>query len=181
MFSHIPVQIPASLLPQACASTPGTDNRADGALGSALDVRVLGDLALVVADLGLGDGALGVVALALGGGVVGGQDGGGGPDDGADLVVELLGLGLLDGRLEGGAPLGVGGRGGVVLGVRGQRHRGVLGQVRVVVRLCADDGAGLAWHVEVDVGVRGGQDRVGRSDDGADLGHGGCWVCLVGV
>ncbi|KAL2276044.1 hypothetical protein FJTKL_01437 [Diaporthe vaccinii] len=161
--------------PQA-ALTPGTNNRADRALGSALDVRVLHDLALVVADLGLGDGALGVVALALGGGVVGRQDGGGGPDDGADLVVELLCLRLLDGGLERRALLGVGG--GRRGGVGGEGHGGVLGQVVVVVRLGADDGAGLAWHVEVDVWVRGGQDRVGCSDDGADLRHGGCCVCL---
>lgn len=139
---------------------------------------MLHDLALVVADLGLGDGALGVVTLALGGGVVRGQDGGGGADDGADLVVELLCLGLLDGGLEGGALLGVGGRGGVVLGVGGEGHGGVLGEVGVVVCLCADDGAGLAWHVEVDVWVGWRQDRVGCSDDGADLRHGGCCVCV---
>lgn len=171
---HIPVQIQA--FPRA-ALTPGANNRADGTLSSALHVRVLHDLALVVANLGLGDGALGVVALALGGGVVGRQDGGRGADDGADLVVELLCLGLLDGGLEGGALLGVGGRGGV----GGEGHGGVLGQVVVVVRLCADDGAGLAWHVEVDVWVRGGKDRVGCSDDGADLRHGGCCVCRKGA
>lgn len=141
---------------------------------------MLHDLALVVANLSLGDGALGVVALALGGRVVGRQDGGGRADDGAHLVVELLCLGLLDGGLQGGALLGVGGRGGVVLGVGGEGHGGVLGQVVVVVRLCADDGAGLAWHVEVDVWVRGGQDRVGCSDDGADLRHGG-WCGYVEV
>lgn len=142
---------------------------------------MLHNLALVVANLGLGDGALGIVALALGGGVIRGQDGGGGADDGADLVVELLRLGLLDGGLEGGALLGVGGRGGVVLGIGGQGHGGVLGQVVVVVRLCADDGAGLAWHVEVDVWVGRGEDRVGCSDDGADLRHGGGYVCIVRV
>lgn len=114
---------------------------------------MLHDLALVVTNLSLSDRALSIVALALGGGVVRGQDGGGGPDDGADLVVELLRLGLLDGGLEGGALLGIGGRGGVVLGVGGEGHGGVLGQVVVVVRLRADDWAGLAWHVEVDVWV----------------------------
>lgn len=159
-------------------STPSTNNRADSALSSRFHIRVLHDLALVVANLGLGDGALRIVALALGGGVVRGQDGGSGPDDGADLVVELLCLGLLDGVLQGGALLGVGGRGGVVLGIGGEGHGGVLRQVGVVVCLCADDGAGLAWYVEVDVWVGWGEDRVGCSDDWADLRHGGCsgWI-----
>lgn len=40
----------------------------------------------------------------------------------------------------------------------------------MVLRLCTDDGAGLAWLREVDVRVRRGEDRVGRADDGADSG-----------
>lgn len=161
-------------------STASTNNRADSALSSRLHIRVLHNLALVMSNLGLGDGALRIVALALGGRMVWRQDGGGGPDDGADLVVELLCLGLLDGVLQGGALLGVGGRGSVVLGVGGERDGGVLRQVGVVVCLRADDGAGLAWHVEVDVWVGRGENRVGCSDDGADLRHCGCsGICWV--
>ena len=67
------------------------------------------DLVLVVADLSLGDGAGVGVVVAGSRGVVGGQDGGDGPDDGADLVIHLAALGLTDDGLEGGAGLGVGG------------------------------------------------------------------------
>lgn len=50
----------------------------------------------------------------------------------------------------------------------------MLGQVVVVVCLRAYDGAGLARDVEVDVRVGWGENRVGCSDDRADLRHGGC-------
>ena len=107
----------------------GAGDGADG-VGIVLDLGVADDLVLVVADPSLRNGAgVGVVA-ALGRGVVGGQDGGDGPDDGTDLVVHLAALGLADDGLEGGAGLGVGGadgagaRGG---GGGGARHRRVLG------------------------------------------------------
>lgn len=73
-------------------------------------------LALVMPNLRLGDGADGVVGLAFSGRVVGRQDGGDGANDGADLVIHLLGLGLVDNRLQGRAFLSVGG-GGAGLGI----------------------------------------------------------------
>lgn len=123
-----------------------THHGADSSLASARHFRVGGDLALVVADLGLGDGADGVIGFAFGGGVVGRQDGGDGADDRADLAVHLLGLRLVDERLQDGAPLGVGRGGGVGLGVRGHGDRGMLGEIGVVVRL---------WSLGVSLGASG--------------------------
>lgn len=126
------------------------------------------ELPLVVADPGLGDGALGVVALAFGGWVVGREDGGGGADDGADLVIHRLGLGLVD-QLVGhkGAGAGI-----ARLAALGDDDLGVLVEVVVVLCLGADLGADLAGLGEVDVGVRGGEGGVGRADDGAVAGGG---------
>lgn len=138
----------------------------------------------MVADPGLGDGALGVVALAFGGRVVGREDGGGGADDGADLVVHGLGLWFVD-QLVGhkGAGAGIAG-----LAALGDDDLGVLVEVVVVLRLGADLGADLAGLGEVDVGVRGGERGVGRADDGAVAGGGhdgrsgsSGVACFVGV
>lgn len=73
-------------------------------------------LALVVSNLRLGDRADSVVGLAFSGRVVGWQDGGDGANDGANLVIHLLGLGLIDDELQGRALLRVGG-GGAGLGI----------------------------------------------------------------
>lgn len=130
---------------------------------------MLGDLALVVSNLRLRDGADRIIGGALGGRVVGGQNGGYGPDDGADLVVHLLRFGLVDDVLEGGALLGIGG-----LRAVGNGHGRVLGEVLVVLCLRADDGADLTWLGEVDVGVGWGKNGIGGSNNGADswLRHG---------
>lgn len=81
----------------------------------------------MVSNLRLGNRADGIVGLAVGGGVVGGQDGGDGSDDGADFAVHFFGFRLVDNGLESRALLRVGRGGAVVLGVCGDRNRGVLG------------------------------------------------------
>jgi hypothetical protein len=130
----------------------------------------------VVADLGLGDGTLGVVTFTVRGRVVGWEDGRGGADDGADLVVHGLGLWLVD-QLVGhkGAGAGIG-----RLAALGDDDVGVLVEVVVVLRLGADLGADLAGLGEVDVGVRWGQRRVGGAYDGAVAGNGGHCVTVSG-
>jgi len=136
------------------------------------------NLPLVMADLGLGHGALGIVRFAVGAGVVRRQDGSGRPDDGADLVIHLLALGLLHHLLQRRAGRGVG-RGFVL----GDGHVGMLVEVVMVVCRCADDGAFLARLGQVDFRVRRRECRIGRADDGADLGLGGCHVdsiCRIG-
>lgn len=64
-----------------------------------------------MSNLRLGDRADGVIGLAFSGRVVGWQDGGDGANDGTDLVIHLLGLGLVDDGLQGRALLRVGGGG----------------------------------------------------------------------
>ena len=61
-----------------------------------LDIRVHDDNILVVSNLGQGFGAHGLVVLVVGCRVTGRQDGGSSADDGADGIVHLLALGLLD-------------------------------------------------------------------------------------
>lgn len=53
------------------------------------------DLPLVMSNLGLRDGALDIVAFVGGARVIGGEDGGGGADDGADVIVHGFRLGLV--------------------------------------------------------------------------------------
>lgn len=84
-------------------SSRGAHNRAHGTSPSTCNIGMLHNLPLVMSNLRLGDGADRIVGLALGGGVVGRQDGRDGPNDGADLVVQLLGLGLVNHGLEGRA------------------------------------------------------------------------------
>lgn len=76
---------------------------AHGAFLSALDAGVCDDLVLVVADCCLCDRADVLRARLQHVGVVGGKNGGSGANNGAEGIIELLGLGLLDSRLEGWA------------------------------------------------------------------------------
>lgn len=117
----------------------------------------------MVSDLRLCNGAHGIVALAFGAWVVRWQDSRGGTDNGADVIVHLPGLGLVDHlacqhrarrRIASGVALGDG-------------HVRVLVQVVVVVGRGAYDGARLSRAREVNIGVRGGQGGVGCADDGA--------------
>ena len=127
------------------------------------DVGVSVELPRVVADLGFGNGAFGVGGLVLGRRVIGREDGGGGSNDGANGVVHLLGLGLIDQfvRHEGaGARIGGGGAGG-------DRDLRVLVEVVVVLRLRTDLGADLSRHGQVDLGVLRGERGVGGTDNGA--------------
>lgn len=123
----------------------------------------------MMSNLCLRDRALDVVRLALGSWVVGRQDGGGSTNDGAHLVVHLLGLGFVDQLVsdEGAGRCVTGGS------VGGDGHPRVLVQVVVVVGLGADYRAYLARLGEVNVGMRGGESRVGGAHDRAVRGRGG--------
>lgn len=81
-------------------------------------------------DLGLGDRALGILRRALNVGMIGGQNRRRCADHGADFIVHLLGLGLVDdAAVEGGA-----GRGVVqALETLGLGHVRVLVEVVVVI------------------------------------------------
>ena len=83
-------------------------NRADRILRSALYARVRNNLVLVMSHRRLSDRAHIALARLQHIRVVGRQHGGRGAHDGAQRVVELLGFGLLHGRLERGAGSGFG-------------------------------------------------------------------------
>lgn len=89
-FCNAPFSVMASLL------SLRTDNRANSSCASRGNVWVLNNLSLVVANLGLGDRAYRIVALALSGRVVGRQNRSNRANNGADLVVHLFRLGLVD-------------------------------------------------------------------------------------
>ena len=75
-------------------------NRADSTLFSTLNARVSDHLVLMMSYSRLGDGAY-VARIRLQHiGVVGWQDGGGGANNRAERIVQLLCFGLFDGRLE---------------------------------------------------------------------------------
>ena len=118
----------------------------------------------MMSNLRLRDRADGTVLLARGAGVVWRENGGHRPNDGADLIVHLLALGLIDDLSQRRTFLSIAGS-----RVGGYGHGGVLVQVVVVVSLRTDDGAGLPGLGEVDVGVGRRQDAVGSTNDRADL------------
>lgn len=160
-------------------------HRAGCALSRSLDAGVGGDLVLVVAN-----GCLGNRANVLGASlqhirVVRRQDCGRGANNGAESVIELLGLGLVHSLVEGGA-------GGSF--VRGLGDIRVLVEVVVVVggraynrALCMSVDSltscrevstySLTVDAEVNLRVIRREDAVGGSDNWA----GGHDVCCVGL
>lgn len=160
-------------------------DRAHGILGRALNAGVRNDPVLVVANRGLGDGAdiLGPSLQHVG--VVGGQNGSRGAYNGAERIVELLRLGLVDGRLQR--------RAGSRFGRRQSRHVWVLVEVVVVVsrrsynRTLLLLACGCSWgrrgeaayclavNVEINLRVIGRENAVGGSDDWAGS-HGVWWA-----
>jgi hypothetical protein len=163
-------------------------HRAGRSVSRARNAGVCGDLVLVVANGSLGDWADVLRASLQHVRVVGRQDRGRSADDGAETIVELLRLGLVDGLLEGRAGGGF---------VRGLGNVGVLVEVVVVVGGRAYDGAlclsvelllcwmegstySLTIDVEVDLRVVGREDAVGGTDDGAG-GHDVCCVWTIGA
>jgi hypothetical protein len=146
-------------------------HRAGRSVSRARNAGVCGDLVLVVANGSLGDGADVLRASLQHVRVVGRQDRGRSADDGAETIVELLRLGLVDGLLEGRAGGGF---------VRGLGNVGVLVEVVVVVGGRAYNGASLTIDVEVNLRVIGREDAVGGTDDGAG-GHDVCCVWTVGA
>lgn len=162
-----------------------TSHRADGTFRGSLNARVCYDLALMVSYCCLGNRADIVRPSVEHIRVVRRQHGGRCTNDRAESIVELLGLGLVDGGLERGAG---GGFGRVEAG-----DVGVLVEVVVVVGRCAYNGALIAlvgrfdaivWRaycltidVQVDLRVVGREDAVGGPDDWA----GSHLVCCCAV
>ena len=128
------VPYPPIILPGPSMSL--ASNRADRILRGALYARVRNNLVLVMSHRRLSDRAHIALARLQHVRVVGRQHRGRGAHDGAQRVVELLGFGLLHGRLERGA----GGGFGAAQAGDGR----VLVQVVVVVGGGAYDGA-LWW------------------------------------
>jgi len=153
-------------------SSSGTNNWAKPARRG-VNLRVLMNLALMMLDLSLGNGAHITVLCASCTWVVGGEDGGDGAYDGAQGIVHGLALGLVENLLQRRTLQSIARAFGRRVG-----DAGMLVEVVVVVGRRAHDGADLAGLGEVDVGMAGGQDRVGGADDGADILLGGRHVCV---
>lgn len=109
-----------------------SSNWAHSTITSALNTRVRSHLVQVVSNACLCDGAHIALFRLEHIWVVGRQDSGSSADYWAKRVVHLLGRGLVNSRLEGGALCGGGG---------GGRDGWVLAQVVVVIGGCTYDGA----------------------------------------
>lgn len=157
-------------------------DRASRTLCGTLDAGVCGDLVLVVSNSRLSNWADIFRASLQHVGVVGRQNGGRSTNNGAESIVELLSLGLLDSFLQCGAGGGF---------ARGLLDVGVLVEVVVVVGSRAYDGAlctsvrtrllaqdrvltySLAVDIEVDLWVIRRENAVGSSNNWAGS-HGFC-------